>query len=82
MAPLTFPNEKQMVSGEGSGPTAGPGLVGKVLGVWIYLWGARGLLHRARDRRGGEGRKEKLGFSAVVCIYFFLIVLFFFDAGG
>lgn len=81
MAPLTFPNEKQMVSGEGSGPTAGPGPLGKVLGVWIYLWGARGLLHRARDKRGGRKEKKSSAFPRL-CVFFFLIVLFFFDAGG
>lgn len=35
MAPLTFPNEKQMVSGEGSGLAAGWGWRGA-------RWGARG----------------------------------------
>jgi len=61
MAPLTFPNEKQMVSSEESGPAAGRG--GGFGGQRGVLGG---LLPRVTGRRGAEEKKEtKKVFSAV-----------------
>lgn len=71
MAPLTFPNEKQMVSSEESGPAVGWGGGCCRLGSWGAARGAwGGLLPHVRDRR--EGKQPQV-FSA----FFF----FSFDAG-
>lgn len=69
MAPLTFPNEKQMVSREGSGPAAGRGGGSGGLGVLgggvkEQPGGLGGLRPHVRDRQGGGEKKPQVS-SAV-----------------
>lgn len=82
MAPLTFPNEKQMVSGEGSGPAAGWSWRGARWGAGRGgFWGHAGVFCSVL-KTGERGKKTTQKQMRLFHGWALFFLLFSFDGGG